>query len=79
MDIQNLRLVADQSDIDEWNQQWHLEGDHLDCKACGFSQFPQQARHPFTHKPGCTAVRAYPHFPWRDLTWIIEQIKRDLR
>lgn len=78
MAIQDLRLVPNEDDIEEWNQTWTLEGDHLDCKVCGFSQWPQEAQHPFTHKPGCAAAGAYDQFPWRDLAWIIQQMKRDL-
>jgi hypothetical protein len=78
MDFSDLRLIANTDDLKEWNTLWELEGDYVKCKVCSFAQRPQEANYPFTHRETCTAAGAYPHFPWRDLTWIIEQMKRDL-
>lgn len=74
----NVRLKPGVDDLAQWNEDWILEGDHLDCKVCGFSQWPKEAQLPFIHKPTCRAVGAYDQFPWRDLAWIIQHMKIEL-
>lgn len=71
-----LRLIASDDDLKEWNLSWNIQADHLECKSCGWAQWPFDAMSLFTHGPDCKKFDPYGHLPWRDLAWIMDQIKR---
>lgn len=54
MKFHSLRLTAGEKDLDEWNRWWRLQGEHLECKSCGWAQWPIQSNTPFTHAPDCS-------------------------
>jgi hypothetical protein len=78
MKFHSLRLTAGEKDLEEWNRWWCLQGEQLECKSCGWAQWPIQSNTPFTHAPDCSMPAPYDHFPWRDLGWIAAQMKRDM-
>lgn len=76
MEGHSLRLLASDKDLEEWNLSWNIHGNCLECKSCGWAQWPSDARILFTHGPECTKHDPYGHLPWRDLAWIMSQMKK---
>lgn len=70
-----LRVIASDIDLLEWSVSWKIRSDHLECKSCGWAQWPSDATSLFTHGPECAKHDPYGHLPWRDLAWIMGQIK----
>ena len=70
-----LRLRPCHGDLEEWSNDWRLKGDHIECRACGYSQWPHEASRPFMHSGDCANAGAYDRHPWRELGWILKHIK----
>lgn len=73
-----LRLRPCHRDLEEWSSDWRLINDYLECRTCGYSQWPHEASKPFMHGGGCTSSGAYDRHPWEELAWILRHIKTDV-
>ena len=58
-----LRLVVSDEDLKEWNLSWNIRADYLECKSCGWAQWPSDAMTLFTHGPDCKKFDPYGHLP----------------
>jgi ferredoxin len=79
MIMKRLRLIPEQADMEDWLKLWEMR-DSPDqcvvCRSCGACQFIEDGVDRFPHTRTCGSASAYDQFPWRDLDWIADHMKR---